>query len=271
MKTLEWTRENDHVWGPFLYARGKESASAIIVSSGDGDDYPGARLRLSLGGHTFLMALPSVLVPPQRRKVKATYWDEATIELMGRDWYWNTTERQFGISLYGGLLMFKFGRQTHDSSTDKSAGFFLPWTQWRFIRRSFYDADGALLRTFARGATKLGDPSWPDEYAFSQSVPTVDFEFEDFDGERITAKTNIEEREWRFGSGWFRWLSWFRPAKIVRSLNLEFSSEVGKRKGSWKGGTTGHSVDMRAGETVEQSFRRYCVERGLAFITETPQ
>lgn len=261
MSTLEWTRENDHKWGPFLYAKGKSAGHAIVVSSGDGDEYRGARLRLSVGGHTFLLALPAVLVPPHRRKVFPN-WDAEMVARLGRNWYWDTTEREFGVSLCHGLLMFRYGRQTHDSSTEKSAGFFLPWTQWRHVRHSFYSADGTLLRSFVDGV----DRSWDDEYAFQKSIPTVDFKFDDFDGERIVAKTKIEEREWRFGTGWFKWLSWFRPAKIKRSLDLEFTAEVGRRKGSWKGGTLGHGIEMKPGETVEETFRRYCDENNLTFV-----
>ena len=75
-----------------------------------------------------------------------------------------------------------------------------------------------------------------------------------------------EEREWHFGTGWFKWLSWFRPRKIRRSLDLRFSGETGDRKGSWKGGTLGHSINMLAGEMHELAFRRYCLEHKMTFI-----
>lgn len=70
--------------------------------------------------------------------------------------------------------------------------------------------------------------------------------------------THIEEREWKFGTGWFRWLSWFRKPKVSRSLDIRFSEEVGKDKGSWKGGKVGHGIDMLPGELHEAAFRRYC-------------
>jgi hypothetical protein len=94
--------------------------------------------------------------------------------------------------------------------------------------------------------------------AIEESCPKVHFGFEDYDGELIIATCNVEEREWLFGTGWFKWLSLFRAPKIRRSLNLQFSAEVGPQKKSWKGGTVGHGIDMREGETPEQAFRRYC-------------
>jgi hypothetical protein len=77
------------------------------------------------------------------------------------------------------------------------------------------------------------------------NCPTDKFEFKDFDGEQITATCKIEEREWQRGRGIFRLL--FIGRNLVRrSLDLQFSSEVGKRKGSWKGGMVGHSIEMLA-------------------------
>ena len=102
--------------------------------------------------------------------------------------------------------------------------------------------------------------------AAEESCPSLSFEFDDFDAERIVAKTRIDEREWRFGEGWFKWLSLFRRPKVIRSLDIRFSSETGRRKGSWKGGTIGHSIDMLPGELHEAAFRRYCAEHNMTFV-----
>lgn len=88
--------------------------------------------------------------------------------------------------------------------------------------------------------------------------PASYFGFEDFDGEMIVAICKIEEREWHKGTGWFSWLKYFSRPLIRRDLDMEFTKEVGPEKGSWKGGTIGHSVDMIQGDTPESAFRRYC-------------
>lgn len=281
MKTLEWTREDDHVWGPFLYAPSKYPSWAFVISSGDDEDR-GASLRIELRKHTFMVSLPHVFIPPQKRKVYPD-WDEATVARLGRDWYWDVTRRQFGFSLSGSgtiggasFLQFFYGRQTHDSTTDKVKSWFLPWTDWRFVRHSYYSPDGEHLRAFWTKGRRhrlndVGRSAWDEEYAYKKTVPTVSFEFDDFDGERIVATTLIEEREWRFGAGWFKWLSVFAKPKIRRSLDLAFSAEVGERKGSWKGGTIGHSCDIAVGETPESAFRRYCKEHALTFVGAYPE
>jgi len=265
---LEWTREHDRVFGPFLIAPNKNGGSAFVISTGD-DEYKGANLRISGFGGTFMLALPSVLFPPQKRKVYPK-WDQATIDRLGRDWYWDVTERQFGVDLSGGLFILSYGRQTHDSSTDKTWSYFLPWTQWRFIRTSYFDPDGQHLRTFHERDRKPGIDNHRAELSFADSLQTVDFDFADFDGERITAQAKIEEMEWRFGTGWFKWLSLFRKPNVRRYLDLKFTSEVGRRKGSWKGGTIGHSAEMRPGDTPESAFRRYSEQQELTFPAATP-
>jgi len=90
--------------------------------------------------------------------------------------------------------------------------------------------------------------------------------FRDFDGEELTATTHISEHEWHFGEGQFKWLSLFRRPKISRSLDISFSGETGRRKGSWKGGTTGHSIEMLPGELHYAAFQRYCAEHQMTFI-----
>jgi len=57
-------------------------------------------------------------------------------------------------------------------------------------------------------------------------------------------------------------------AQRMPSLDISFSGEVGNRKGSWKGGTVGHSTNMRHDETHKTAFQRYCVENGMTFVPE---
>lgn len=55
---------------------------------------------------------------------------------------------------------------------------------------------------------------------------------------------------------------------LRRSLDIRFSGETGHRKGSWKGGTVGHSINMLPGELHEAAFHRYCTEHEMTFIGE---
>lgn len=260
--------DNDIYLGPLTYARDHGWKPFSIILYSGCDEYPGAGFRVSGLGHTIILALPQWALRPYRKKVYPTSWDEKTISRLGRNWYWDIYRREYGFSLSDGHLDISLGRQTMDSSTDQRWGCFLPWTQWRHVRHSFYGLEGEHIATLPdTGQSYLGNiKKWENERAIADSVPTIAFEFKDFDGERIVATTKIEEREWRFGTGWFKWLSVFRKPKIIRSLDLRFSEEVGKRKGSWKGGTIGHAIDMLPEELHEESFRRYCEQNSLIFV-----
>ena len=258
--------DNDRHFGPFTYAYDRRYRPLAIVMSSAEEEYPGCNLRVSAFGHTFIVELPPI-IRPYREKEQAEYWDAETIARLGRDWYWNVDQRQFGFSVSEGFLQVFRGRCTMDSSTDRTRGYFLPWTQWRHVRHSFYGLKGEHVATIPdTGKSYLGDHGrWERERAIADATPTVAFEFDDFDGERIVATTRIEEREWKFGTGKFKWLSLFRKAKISRSLDIDFSKETGRRKGSWKGGTTGHSISMLPGELHEAAFRRYCAQHEMTF------
>jgi hypothetical protein len=258
MLARRWS-DNDRHLGPFTYARDKRYRSlAIVLRSSDDEDY-GCTLRFSGFGHTLIVALPPVL-RPWRTWVDTSRYDWATAA-----GYWDIYPRQYGFSASEGFLQVFHGAQTHDSSTTKTWAKFLSWTQWRFVRHSMYDTTGAHFWTEPQRVK--GEPyDHEARWKASETCPSVTFAFKDYDGEDLTAKTKIEEREWLKGEGWFKWLSWFSKPRVSRSLDIQFSGETGNRKGSWKGGTIGHSIDMEPGELHEAAFRRYCAEHHMTFI-----
>jgi hypothetical protein len=261
--------DNDTYFGPFTFALSKKYRSFAIDIRSDDDEERGCRLRFSVGGFTTLLALPGWVLRPARR------W----VDTSRHEWskpgggYWEIIPREYGFSfsdtgMVGGTvaLHVHFGRQTHDSSTDQSKCYFLPWTDWRHVRHSLYGLSGEHFADLPEYGFRLGRDSWDRHRAVEESCPTVAFSFKDFDGEELIATTKIEEREWRLGTKWCKWLSWFARPKVHRSLDLRFSGETGERKGSWKGGTIGHSIDMQPGELHEAAFRRYCDAHGMTFI-----
>lgn len=267
MKAIRWS-DNDRYFGPFTLSVGDYKSLSAVLGSGDGDDYPGCRLRLSAFGVTLISALPPV-IKPWRRWVDTSKYAWSDNPAGG---YWDTGERAYGFSISGGHLNVSLGRVTNDSETEQRWGCFLPWTQWRHVRFRLYDTDGAIYYEQHGHGGRFGSEAYEAEWRAKDTCPTRVFTFHDFDGEVLTATTKIEESEWRFGEGWFKWLSLFRRPKIKRSLDIGFSGETGKRKGSWKGGTIGHGIEMRHGEMHEAAFRRYCAENSMTFIgPETTQ
>jgi hypothetical protein len=265
MRARRWS-DNDRYFGPFTFSRDSKHYRpiAVVLASADDEDH-GCELRISAFGFTLISALPAI-VRPYREKVFPKSWDAATVERLGRDWYYQVDQRKFGFSCSNGFLQIFRGRSTGDSTTDRTSGWFLPWTQFRFIRHSMFDLEGKHFWTQFE-ASRLGGKGFDEMWTAQEQCPKIVFLFEDFDGERIMATTNIEEREWRFGTGRFKWLSLFRRPRVTRSLNIQFSHETGKRKGSWKGGTVGHSIDMTdASELHAAAFARYCEEHQMKFL-----
>jgi hypothetical protein len=165
-----------------------------------------------------------------------------------------------------------YGLQAMDSSIDQRWGFFIPWLERRMVRHDMYKIDGTLFAQLSVGSIWHGTlPSaYEENRKIEDSVPRARYQFKDFDGELIEVDCYIEEREWKQGTGWFKWVSIFCKSDIGRSVDLNFSSEVGPRKGSWKGGTMGHSVKTYKGESIEGAFRHYCTEHNLTFIGAIP-
>lgn len=256
MKHRRWDGETDrHLWpftfsGPSRYKR-----FGIMLDSGARDGSEGdCHIRFYAFGYTLICELPQV-VDHYRVRHWPKSWDAETIARLGRDWYDEVFPCEYGFTFSEGVLHVHHGAQTHGSDTTKSKCYFLPWLHWTHRRHSLYDKQG---RHFFTDWDRKPRPAYEAARAAKDACPTVKFHLEDFDGERLVAATRIEEREWTYGTGWFRWLAWFRKSKIRRTLDIEFSGETGCEKGSWKGGTMGTGIDMLPGELHEAAFRRYC-------------
>jgi hypothetical protein len=246
--------DNDRNWGPFTLAPWKKRF-ALVLSSGDEEDGPAINaLTINGFGWALRIQLPKLIEP--LRIQREAHWDAETVKRLGRNHYFVTHERKFGFCLSDmgngyDFLQVYYGPETGDSDTTKSWCRHLPWKQWRCVRTSVYAPDGTHFASEEKG-------KFFEFMRVKENCPTVSFGFEDFDGEMIVATCMIEEREWHRGEGWFQWLRWFWPEKVRRSLDIKFSAEVGPEKGSWKGGTIGHGIEMLAGESPRQAFERYC-------------
>lgn len=244
----------------------KYSSIGIRLSSGD-DEYRGCKLSFQ-GFHRYItVSLPQWLLRPvvQWHDMSKNVGTEGYAWLKpkpdGRYGYEEVFSRDYGFYYSDRALHVYYGKQIMEWPGCKSKCYFLPWLEWRHVRTSLLNLDGSMYADVTR--QKYGEGE-----RLQDVQPSVSFQFADFDGEIITAKCRVEEREWRSGTGWFKWLSLFRKPKISRSLDLDFSSEVGRRKGSWKGGTTGHSTEIAPGEAPRVAFARYCAEHDMTLQPE---
>jgi hypothetical protein len=237
----------------------------IYLTSGC-DEYTGCRLNVRAPGKWITLRLPEI-IRPVRRWVDLSGQDWATPCPDGRKGYTEVLAREYSISYGENYLHIRYGQQTNCSTDTKSWCTELPWLARRFVRHSLFDLSGNKLCDLPQEGEWRERHKIEDEAKAAQ--PKAYFLFRDYDGEEIRARCRVEEREWKRGTGWFKWLSWFYAPTVHRSLDLWFSSEVGSRKGSWKGGTLGHAAEMQPGDSAESAFRRYCEKQKLALIGES--
>ena len=73
-----------------------------------------------------------------------------------------------------------------------------------------------------------------------------------YDGQIIPTIYYVEHREWRR-----KWLTWTKLFSSVQDyIEIEFKTEVGSQKGSWKGGAMACSYDLLPGETPQECIKR---------------
>lgn len=258
--------DNDRRWWRLTWGKTdtyRPLRLTFCTGGDDDDDRPRNSLTAWAFGRVVRLSLPT-LMQPFRVKHIATTWDAATVARMGRNWYYEYFPREYGFSVSDGFLQVFLGPQTNDSTTTKSWSKFLPWTQWRWVRESWYGLDGEHVHTVRKTKVRGTEITARVEFERSGNLPHARFAFTDHDGQQNTVSTHISEMEWRFGEGWFKWLSLFRRPRIRRALILDFDKEVGPEKGSWKGGLMGTSIEMLPGELHEAAFRRYCEQEHRA-------
>lgn len=170
-------------------------------------------------------------------------------------WKWTVPDQgqcsgpKFGFSFFGDALWLYFGKSSGRSDDPaRYIAWYLPWS-WEHIRHDYLNPDGSLHHR-----------ALPSEYSPPEETKrSYPYSYWRRSGEvqRRTATINGEEREWRWK--WFTWLPW--PSKIIRTINVEFSDEVGEGTGSWKGGVLGTSHEWKQGEVMEMALIRMERER----------
>lgn len=241
--------DNDKNFGPFTLGRWNNNIEATL-NSGDEED-PECHLLFCAFGWALRIHIPKVIKPC---KPAGDYMHHR--QVFG-----------FNLSKQGkcyNFLQIKYGAQTHDSRTTRRWSKFLPWTQWRYQRLSIYRPDGSVLAHFPEAKKGLRSAMYDEQRKFIDVCPKSVFLLKDHDGTVVTATCYIEEREWSFGEGWFKWLRYFKPNLVRRTLDIHFDQETGTEKGSWKGGTVGTSIEMSQTDTPLDAIKLYCAKEHRA-------
>lgn len=211
-------------------------------------------LNICLFRHSWWLSIPE-LIKPKTKWVDTSEWSKDS------KGYWDYIQRIYGFTFTEDSLHVHYGIQPGSwSSTDKKNSdhtkvFFYSWQARERECIVFMNDKGIVIETYSDDPD--GRINFKRLEAARENAPIFKFTFNDFDNEEITATCRIEKSIYRRGKGLFKWLQYCTYPEICKNLDISFSKETGYEKGSWKGGTIGHSIAMHPGETALEAFTRY--------------
>lgn len=166
-------------------------------------------------------------------------------------WGFNYHDNKLWIYV-GGAGNFEGGRKWKTLEMPWS----LTWVRTSTLMKDGYDwfhETKDNRKDWSGDENTIGSHDWLMKNRWEETHPYID----KFDNTIVNATIGVSEREWR--PIWFKWTKLF--AKTSKTIDVEFDKEVGKRKGSWKGGTLGCGYELQPSETPVECLKRMERER----------
>lgn len=205
---------------------GWKSPDVEITYNTSGYHYGNAELHISLFGWHSLFRLP------WKHKNKNNCYIE---------------DKRYGFYSFQHIIVFNFGLKTKCWQ--------LPFVSYGNVYR-WERYKGKPETYFYSSYKKENWETHPAKTGYKggcQNPTCWTYDFTDaYDGEVIPCKFWVEEMEWR--PKWLKWTKRF--AKTQRYIEVEFSKEMGSKKGTWKGGTVGVTYDLLPDEHPTHCIRR---------------
>ena len=157
---------------------------------------------------------------------------------------------KWGIQIIDNLIRIYMGGAGNMDGGSKSKSWEFPFIAFEHYQHLVECKDN-------NGNTQFVDSRELEEkgkfYRDNERINKRYYDFVDpYDGTVVKATYNVETREWRR-----KWMSWTSLFNIKNKyIEVEFDGEVGRGKGSWKGGTIGCSYNMLPNETPEECIKR---------------
>lgn len=170
----------------------------------------------------------------------------------------------FGWYLYQGHhFVVSYGRKTHSSTDTQTWSTFLPWVEKRLVEKVLIDAN-TNNEYFISMPNKHGRHDFDEWYKQKDKMPKREYQLVDYDGTEITASVYSERLTYKRGIRWCKWMSWFYPDEVYHRIDISFDKEVGKEKGSWKGGLLGTSYPIELAGSADDAMHSYIESRNPA-------
>ena len=179
------------------------------------------------------------------------------------NWKWIPENRESEIAYHNSCLWIFPWRNSNewcrsDPWWKRGLVFHMPW-DWEHVRHEVLNSEGKLVKPAEKWEVIDGKMKDNENYIDERQywMQPYKYTLESSEVQDRIATIFVDEREWRWR--WFTWLPW--PRKISRGIEVTFDQEVGERTGSWKGGCTGCSYDIKKNEHPVDCLRRMEKER----------
>jgi hypothetical protein len=215
-------------------------------------------LNISLGSRSWWWIIPQIIKP--RKK-----WVDTSKEVWSKNpngGYWNYIAREYGFTMTEQNLHIHYGIQPgcwssrDKKNSDHTKVFDIPWKNNTFVGQLFFAPDWAFY-DFVKPRNNRGALDFDKLHAVQESVPKFKIKFNDYDGEEIIATCYLTMRKYHCGTSWCKWLKYFTKSVEYYAIEVEYNKETGYEKGSWKGGTMAHGIQLQYGEDPVEAFKRY--------------
>ena len=158
----------------------------------------------------------------------------------------------WGINFHNQTVWIYIGGGENFEGGRKWITWHIPFITKDWIRTSILLKDG----TWEHETPGNHKSFYNDEWKEKQQSWTYNY-IDQYDGEIIPTTIYVEEREWRP-----KWLKWTKLFAIVsRDIDIHFSKECGKNKGSYKGGVIGCGYKLLPNEEPLDCLKRMEKER----------
>ena len=189
-------------------------------------------------------------------------WGQLRINLPIKTGIQDCDSAAWGFNCHGNRLWWYIGGAGNFDGGRKWVTLRFPWDM-EWVRTSTLLKDNTWYhKTFRNKYSKeldkdglaIGSYEWIDK-----NKKTEEYPYTDIDGTELKVTISVREMEFRL----LALKSFALFSKKIKSIDIEFSEEVGRGKGSWKGGVIGCGYNMKENETPLECLERMKIERKL--------
>jgi len=207
-------------------------------------------LGFSFGKTSYYFEIPEIIKPKQKN---VSYKNFSYVDYIRKQYGFTTFEDH--IHLYYGIQPDSWSKNDPENS-NHTKSFEMSWKNYEYRGINFYQYH-AGRHYFVKSFDADEEYEKIRNFKSSSLLPKYYFQFNDYDGTKITATCWIEEMMWTKGTKIFSWLRHFHKPLVKRVLEMNFDIECGRGKENWKGGLIACSTDIKDGESPYQAFLRF--------------